>query len=62
VWRHGDRLPTETYPNDPLQEPQWIALPDKGFQGFGQLTTVSSTKILIIDVLHTFRKEWHNIL
>uniref|UniRef100_A0A914EF15 Uncharacterized protein n=1 Tax=Acrobeloides nanus TaxID=290746 RepID=A0A914EF15_9BILA len=39
VWRHGDRLPTLTYPNDPLQEPQWIDLPDKGFQGFGQLTT-----------------------
>ncbi|KAK6049926.1 hypothetical protein COOONC_12565 [Cooperia oncophora] len=37
IWRHGDRSPTRTFPNDPFQERNWTF----GGGGFGQLSPVS---------------------
>ncbi|VDM69303.1 unnamed protein product [Strongylus vulgaris] len=34
MWRHGDRTPTKTFKNDPIQEANWTM----GGSGFGQLT------------------------
>ncbi|KAK6014586.1 hypothetical protein OSTOST_20027, partial [Ostertagia ostertagi] len=36
IWRHGDRGPTKTFPNDPIQEHDWTF----GGGGFGQLSPI----------------------
>jgi hypothetical protein len=40
VWRHGDRTPAGTFPNDIYQEDHW-------YQGWGALTPVGIFKMIL---------------
>ncbi|VDM66522.1 unnamed protein product [Strongylus vulgaris] len=42
MWRHGDRSPTKTFKNDPIQEANWTF----GGGGFGQLSPLGMHQML----------------
>ncbi|VDM54053.1 unnamed protein product [Angiostrongylus costaricensis] len=55
VWRHGDRLPLQICPTDPIQEDDW----ELGGGGIGQLTPIY---VLSTDVNRTIVSAMSNML
>uniref|UniRef100_A0A7E4V8L6 acid phosphatase n=1 Tax=Panagrellus redivivus TaxID=6233 RepID=A0A7E4V8L6_PANRE len=53
IWRHGDRSPTETFPNDTYQEKDWP-------QGWGQLSALGMQQH--VDLGQNLRKRYVDTL